>query len=320
MRIADDPEIMALLHVAPEQQQIPVLLFAAVHDLLLRGRGGELAAFYPNLSTDPTTDDPFPTFRRVALTHADALRATIAVRNTQTNEVGRCAYFLPVFGLVANEVGPIAHLDVGASAGLNLYWPRYSYKYRPGGRAGEESSVQLDCSTRGEPPIPKSMPLHARGLGLDMAPIDVRDDDAVRWLEACVWPDQPRRFDRLVAAAAIARSDPPDIRCGDAVASVAALVDEAGNFGHPTVTTSWVLNYLPIEGQRAFVAELDSVGSHRDLSWIVAEAPAQTPGLPIPSKGDEEITVLSLVTWRDGRRTVRRLATTHPHGSWINWE
>ncbi len=313
LSIADDPEMMSLLHAAPEQQQIPVLLFAAMHDLLLRGEGEELAAFYPNLSSAVPDSDPYPVFRRIALANDAALRATIASRNTQTNEVGRCAYFLPVFGIVADEVGPLAHLDVGASAGLNLYWPQYSYHYKPQGLVGGPSTVELACSTRGEPPIPTTMPTLAHAIGLDMSPID-----AVRWLEACVWPDQAGRFERLVAAIAIARKSPPDIRQGDAVTNVAALVDEVSAFGHPVVTTSWILNYLPEDGQRAFVAQLDEVGSRRDLSWVVAEAPAQTPGLPIP--GDEEITVISLVTWRSGERVVCRLAITHPHGSWLNWE
>ncbi|MCE9621994.1 MAG: DUF2332 domain-containing protein [Actinomycetia bacterium] len=318
LSIADDPELMTLLHAAPEQQQIPVLLFAAMHDLLLRGDGAELAAFYPNLSSSVPDGDPFPVFRRVALANLSALQATIASRNTQTNEVGRCAYFLPVFGIVADEVGPLAQLDVGASAGLNLYWPSYAYRYKDGRSVGAGSTVELSCSTRGEPPIPQTMPKLSHAIGLDMSPIDVRDDEAVRWLEACVWPDQEGRFQRLVSAIEIARKSPPDLRQGDAVANVGALVEEVSAFGHPLVTTSWILSYLTEEQQRAFVAALDDAATRHDLSWVVAEAPAQTPGLPIP--GDEQITVISLVTWRSGERSVRRLATAHPHGSWLNWE
>ena len=318
LSIADDPEMMALLHGAPERQQIPVLLFAAMHDLLLRGEGAELAAFYSNLSNAVPDGDPYPAFRRVALGHAEALRSTIASRNTQTNEVGRCAYFLPVFGIIADEVGTLAHLDVGASAGLNLYWPKYCYRYTPAGVVGDASTVELTCSTRGESPIPTAIPSLGGAIGLDISPIDVLDAEAVRWLEACVWPDQGGRFERLVAAIEIARGSPPDLRQGDAVTEVGALVEEVSVFGHPVVTTSWILNYLDEAGQRAFVAELDGVGDRRDLSWVVAEAPAQTPGLLIP--GEEEITVISLVTWRAGKRTVRRLATAHPHGSWLNWE
>ncbi|MFM7872526.1 MAG: DUF2332 family protein, partial [Actinomycetota bacterium] len=89
---------------------------------------------------------------------------------------------------------------------------------------------------------------------------------------------------------------------------------------HPVVTTSWVLNYLSPNAREAFVAELDRLGSMFDLSWVIAESPRETPELPVPTTGEEDITVLSLVTWREGRRAVRRLATVHPHGDWINWD
>jgi hypothetical protein len=54
---------------------------------------------------------------------------------------------------------------------------------------------------------------------------------------------------------------------------------------------------------------------------VIAEAPSQTPGLPVPTTDPpEELTVLSLVRWRNGARTAQRLATTHPHGYWLHWE
>jgi hypothetical protein len=44
-------------------------------------------------------------------------------------------------------------------------------------------------------------------------------------------------------------------------------------------------------------------------------------GLPIRTTDPaEELTVLSVVRWRGGRRTVQRLATCHPHGYWMHWE
>lgn len=321
--IADDPDVIALLQAAPETQQIPVLLFAAVHDLLLGGLGPDLAAHYPNLTPpgeQPATGDPAELFRSFALDHAAEVTALVATRHTQTNEVGRCAQFVPPFGLLEREVGPLVHLDVGTSAGLNLLLPRFSYEYEPGGGVGEPSPVHLVCATRGEVPLPAAMPSVARSIGIDLMPIDVLDDDEVRWLEACVWPDQADRFARLVAAVELARRHPPDVRKGDAVADVAALVREAVDHGHPVVTNSWVLNYLPHDVRVAYVDALDAAGAAHDLSWVIAEAPAQTPGLPVPTTDPpEEITVVSLVRWRDGVRTVQRLATTHPHGYWLRW-
>jgi hypothetical protein len=140
-------------------------------------------------------------------------------------------------------------------------------------------------------------------------------------LEACVWPDQRDRFERLVAAIEMARAEPPDVRRGDAIDDLAAVVREAANVGHPVVMNSWVLNYLTGEERGRYVATLDALGAEIDLSWLIAESPALTPELPVPSTSDSEhLTVLSLVTWRDGARAVQRLGTTHPHGFWLHWD
>jgi hypothetical protein len=322
--VADDTEVLSLLQHAPEQQQLPVLLFAGVHFLLLQGLGPDLAAHYPNLSPSPGSGDPTTLFRRFALEHADELTAVISARSTQTNEVGRCAQFLPALGILADEVGDLAHVDVGTSAGLNLLLPHYSYRYTPGGEvAGIEptDTVLVECSTRGQVPVPATMPSITASVGLDQAPIDVLDDDEVRWLEACVWPDQADRFARLVAAIALARRHPPIIRRGDAIADLAATIASVARRGHPVVTNSWVLNYLSDEARGRYVEELDRIGADIDLSWIIAEAPAQTVGLPVPTTDEpEEITVVSVVRWRGGVRIVERLATTHPHGYWLHWE
>ena len=319
--IARDPDVSRVLLAAPEPQQLPVLLFAAVHYLLLCGDGPELAAFYSNLTPAPATSYPYLAFREVVLRHIDDIETLVASRTTQTNEVGRCAQFVPALGMVAAEVGTLAHVDVGTSAGLNLLLPRYAFEYTPGGTLGRPSTVHLQCSTTGPVPVPAAMPHIARSIGIDRAPIDVFDDDEVRWLEACVWPDQADRFDRLVAAVALAREHVPDVRQGDAVLDLAEVVSEAAHSGHPVITTSWVLNYLPDDTRLQFLAELDHLGSDLDLSWVIAEAPSQTPGLPVPTTDPpEELTVLSLVRWRAGVRTARRLATTHPHGYWLRRE
>ncbi len=323
--IAADPEVVDLLTSAPEPQQIPVLYFAAVHSLLLAGDGPELATYYPNLAAAPLTSDPYPTFRAFVLEREGELRDVMSRRTTQTNEVGRCASFLPALGMVADECGPLALVDVGTSGGLNLLLDRFSYEYLPGGPVGTPCDVHLTCATRGNVPVPLDLPPIAAAIGIDRDPIDVSDEESARWLEACVWPDQLDRFERLVAAIALARSDPPDVRLGDAICDLASTVEEAASSGHPVVTNSWVLNYLTGEQRTRYVATLDAIAATRDLSWVIAESPAETPELPIPNRAadsaaDKHLTVLSLVTWRGGRRTAQRLATTHPHGFWMHWE
>ena len=325
--ISRDPDIYRLLLHAPPTQRLPVLLFACVHDLLLEDPRQELAGWYPNLTSSsrpPSERALMPTFTRFVASHAGRLRALLATRTTQTNEVGRCAIVLPALGLLADEVGPVGLLDVGASGGLNLLLDRYEYRYESQSGVvatlGGPSSVVIDAATTGPFPVPREMPEIAVRCGLDQRPIDVTDDDEARWLEACVWPDQPGRFHRLVAAIAVAREAPPELLAGDAVTSLAVAVDRVGASAHPVVTNSWVLNYLTPEGRVAYLAELDRVGAQRDLSWIYAEAPALIPELPNgPDPKDPHRTVLSLARWRGGRRTVQHLATCHPHGFWIHW-
>jgi hypothetical protein len=317
--VAADPALLALLDPAPDEQAIPVLLFAAVHDLLLADPTHQLARYYPSLGGTADHSDAFTEFRSFALDRADEIGAIVATRNTQTNEVGRCALLLPALGLVADECGELALVDVGASAGLTLLLDRYSYRYEPMGlELGPHSTVHLECSVRGPVPLADSIPRITAAVGLDAQPIDVTDPDACRWLEACVWPDQADRFRRLVAALEIARSSPPDVRQGDAVDDVGSLVDQVGASGHPVVVNTWVLNYLPLERRLAYVAELDRIGATRDLSWVMAESPAETVGLPIPTtEPPEELTVVSIVRWRNGQRHAQRLAACHPHGYWM---
>jgi hypothetical protein len=326
--IAADAELAGLLALAPPTQRQPVLLFACVHALLLADPDDELAAWYPNLTTTPADDDPLPAFRRFCRRHRSELATLLARRSTQTNEIGRCALFLPALAMLESECGPLAHVDVGASAGLNLLLPHFGYRYEPGGQVGSTAGDQdripeelvLTCGTRGDVPVPDRVPDVAVSVGLDRNPISIADDDQARWLEACIWPDQRDRFQRLRAALALGRRVGLDVRTGDAVTDTPSVVEEVASTAHPVVTNSWVLNYFTKEHRVAYLEMLNGLGRRGDLSWLFAESPAQIEGLPVPEQDpDAEITVLSLVRWRDGQRRIDHLATCHPHGYWMHW-
>lgn len=316
--IADDPAAIEILQAAPEQQQIPVLLLAALHDDVLARPDCELAGWYPTVTSTPRADDVAGALRRHLERRGSELRTTVATRVTQTNEVGRCGLFLPPLGLLAGEVGPLALVDVGTSAGLNLHLDRYEYRYEPGGAVGGPSPVRIETGTRGPVPVPAAVPEVATRIGIDRHPVDVTDAAATRWLRACVWPDQPDRFRRLEAALEIARHVPPDVRAVDAVAGLAPAVADAA--GHPVVLNSWVLNYLPAAHRSRYVDELDRIGRDRDLSWVFAESPVLTQGLPYPEHlAGVERTALMLVRWRAGHRSADHLGVAHPHGYWLHW-
>lgn len=61
------------------------------------------------------------------------------------------------------------------------------YRYDGGpliGPAGGE--VVLECRTAGPVPLPERSPTVARRAGIDLNPLDVTDDEDVRWLECLV--------------------------------------------------------------------------------------------------------------------------------------
>lgn len=306
---AADHDIVALHH-APEPQQLPVLLLAAVHDLLLRGVGPQLAAHYPNLTSSPVG---VIRSRRSAFcrTHGVDIVATIGTRHTQTNEVGRCALFLPALAGVGEAEGPLAHVDVGASAGLNLLLPRFHYRYEPGGSVGGPSPVTLHCATRRGPPIPPAMPTISASIGVDLAQsTSTTTMPCAGWKPAC-GPTSPTASSGSWPPSPWPAKVGVDVRPGGAVDD-AGVVTEAAAAGHPVITTSWVLNYLTGAQRRRFVAELDRLGSTMDLTWVAAESPAETAGLPFPAWSGEERTVLAEARWRAGERTVRRLLHRPP--------
>ena len=325
--IAEDPGLAGLLLSAPPPQRLPVLLFASVHWLLLAEPTAPLAHFYPNLPVPPDVprtrrSSAIDAFRDFCAERSTELAQLLSTRRTQTNEIGRSALLVPSMGVLATECGPLAHVDVGASAGLNLLIPHYDFVYHPGGSVTTDSTVTITCSTRGDVPVPPAHPPIAASIGIDTDPIDVSDPLQARWLEACVWPDQVERFERLGVAIEIANRVGVDVRRGDAIDGVAAVIGEAGRSGHPVVTTSWVLNYFPVEARHQFVTALDRAAESSDLSWLIVESPALCaglPGMPPPRQGPKQPTAVVVVRWRGGRRDARHVANAHPHGRWLHW-
>ncbi len=315
--LADWPGLEDLLADAPDPARVPVNLFAAVHYLLLADPTDPLARFYPNLAGGRTAPgDPVPNFLAFCADHSAEIRELVATRLPQTNEVGRAS--LLVAGLAELPRGPRAHLDIGASAGLNLILDRLAYSDGRGVLGASE--LVLECTVRPEGRrLASELPVITSRLGLDANPLDLTNADDARWLEACVWPDQADRFVRLQQAIELFLADPAPLCRGDAVSDLTSTVD-ALDGGVPVVTTTWTLCYLDAGRQHEFAAVLADLGAERDLDWVWAESPFVVAALPAPpGLVGSDPTLLGFSSWRGGRRTDRALAQCHPHGYWLTW-
>jgi hypothetical protein len=192
--IAQDPDLLALAAHCRKGERIPNLLFAAVHYLLLSGISHPLARFYKSLGGSfGGHDDPMTDFRSFCLQHVERIRALIDVRLVQTNEVSRCAGLMPVFAAASIHLRgrPMYLVDIGASAGLNLFLDHYGYEYGDRLEAGDRNSpVQIECALSGPnvPPRPADFPPVIARVGVDLNPLDVRIDEDALWLRALIWP------------------------------------------------------------------------------------------------------------------------------------
>jgi hypothetical protein len=332
--IAGDRELLELLLEAPLTQRRANLLFAAVHDLLLAGVAHPLARYYSSVTGigAPPDQGTFGAFRDLCLSYRASLRETVAVRRTQTNEVRRSVAVLPVVQqLSARE--PIALVEIGASAGLNLLLDRFRYRYGEGPWIGDDGSpVAIRCETRGTVPVPLRVepPRIAFRIGLDSHPLDPSSEADARWLMACVWPEQLDRLQLLRSALEVARRSPPRLVMGSAVAGLEGVIGEVPENLPVCLFHSATIPYFTDDECAAFVSTIDRIGGQRRLHWVSLEGGAvHTFGaklpfsrLYVPRAEDRPTDILGLLGyagWIDRNRHDRVLARVDMHGRWIEW-
>ncbi|MBO1756397.1 DUF2332 domain-containing protein [Allobranchiibius sp. CTAmp26] len=332
---ARDDEVAGLLLSAQPGQARPVLLLAALHDLVLDHPDLPMAQWYSSVvgADAAATGDPWPEVRNAALAHADRLRQVIATRSTQTNEVNRCVYLAALLQRACADVPdlPVGLVEIGASAGLLLGIDRYRTTIEAVEAAGGEraaygprdSPVQClgeDRSTR--PAAQLRLPPIASARGIDLHPVDLTDAPAVRWLAACLWPEVPGRYERFTAAVDLLRPDPPTVDRGDMIDDLPATLVRADG-DHLVLFSSWALTYAE-RSRRPQVARhlADAARDGRPVSWITAEPPRCMPGVELPPhlRDAQGGTVLAARRWRDGAELAPAYwGTAHPHGQWFDF-
>jgi hypothetical protein len=336
--VAARPELHGLLLRAPTGQRLPVLLLAALHDVVLRHRDAPLARWFPSVNPDgPLPEDPTDALLATVDAYLGELDHLLRTRRIQTNEVNRCVgWHLGLAALGLDPAEPIALVELGASAGLNRRLADYAVELRRAGSSWTwgraDSPVRLACLLRDpdggggpDPTWARTGPpdvVHAEGL--DHRPLDASDPDDARWLLACTWPEQSTRVERLRQALALAATDPPTVTRGDVVDDLDAVLDRVPDDVHAVVLSSWVLAYLPRPRRTELLDRLVAAAARRrgPLSLLTLEADRVCPWVPgpdAPTGAPPEVlhaSLLAVTGFGDGGVRAEPIARCQAHLAW----
>lgn len=291
--IADDESCLALIDTLPVAHRQPVLVLSA--------------ARFSGLAVSGS-------IREWLAGEWDAVATIARHRATQTNDPRRTS---PLLVALQSIPGPIALLEVGASAGLGLLLDRYTHVFVDGdGREHRvdpidgPSQLELTCTMGAGVPLASKMPEIAWRAGLDRSPVRLDRDDDERWLRTLVWPEERERAAQLDTAIALARENPPLLVAGDAVDNLATLAAQAPRDATLVVASPAVLVYLSPADRARFAVVVAECAHH----WVSLDGRRVLPELGVAADavlpGSDDDFIVSM--------NGRPLAIVSPHGDRID--
>lgn len=321
--MADDPDIQRLAAKRKKGQPRANLILAAVHYLLLNGSRDELAEYYPSLGgARPADEHAYPLFAAFCRAHEAEIVDIVSSRVTNTNEVGRSALLAPAFDIAAKLAGaPLGLIEIGSSAGLNLNFDRYGYRYlyaagTPKLERWLDSNLVLECTLKGA-----GVPLLGDGpapvgsrIGLELQPIDASRAEERLWLKALVWPERLDRLAKLDRALWIAEAHPPNIWGGDAVLHLADALAAVPMDQVPCVYHTVMVYQLSREQVQAIHQTVMAASRTRPVFRVTVEGEL-TPPNPVATRNP-----LNITRYLNGQMAGRTLAECDPHGRWLDWQ
>jgi hypothetical protein len=279
--------------------------------LAMGGEDAALSAAFPK-APDRLGDPPaaWAAAQAALVAHRPAIEAFTG-HEPQTNEVRRSAVLLAGFLTVAAETGlPLRCFEVGASAGLNLYWDRFRYRLGEAEWGDPASPVQVPTEWMGPlPPLDTPIRVIERAA-CDRRPTELADPAQRRRLLANIWPDQFHRIERSEAAIELALGAGVHVEEADAVDWVRARV--RGQPGAATVLYHSIFwQYLDAPTLEGLLAAIQALGEQATedapFAWLRME----------PKLDNLALTELRLTLWPGGED--RKLAEVSPHGAWVRW-
>jgi len=268
-KIAGDEELLEIASMIPPNQPAPNLLLAAVQYLLVFLKD-PLAKYYASFTATPhPIQEVYPFFKAFVMKHTAQLKSLFQEKLVQTNEIRRCAYLYPMMtDIYHKHQRPLAFIEIGASAGLQLGMDHYNYCYnRQLSITNTDNGCILSSENRGET-LPASVskpPVVCQRIGIDLNPIDLRQKEESQWLQALIWPEHHER--RMLLNEVLPIFHRLDIKLikGDAIQLVKELSQTIEQETMLVVYHTHVANQMPLELRHALMEQLKEISMVRPL-------------------------------------------------------
>lgn len=258
--------------LGPGAESVPLRLCGALHALRLLDRGGLAPAYPPHRVDDDALWDAVET----ALATETAFIDDFIDSPPQTNEVRRSAALILAGHVIHDRFAlPLRLSELGASAGLNLFWDCFALQLGDLRLGPVDSPLVLTPDWHGPTP-PAAAPTVTERRGVDLNPLDpVRDGLRLR---AYLWPDQPDRLHWTDAA--IAMSDHVMDRADGVDWLESRLPHQAETCHMVYSTVAW--QYFPAASRARGTALIEAAGrsatNGSPLAWFTMENDGTSPG------------------------------------------
>lgn len=276
----------------------------ALHALVLTGRDAGLVAAYPPGASDD--DALWQAVEQAMTTHCDHIMTWLDSA-PQTNEVRRSVAIIAATQYLADRFPnlPFRVSELGASAGLNLFFDRYALALPDGTRRGADDPV-ITLTPDWTGPLPPVGKVHvADRRGVDLNPLSPDDAAARLRLKSYTWPDQADRLARLDAALGIAT---PVVDRGDVGAWLAERLARPAPDMIDLVYHTIAWQYFPPATDRACRAALEAAGARATPDAPVAH-------LSVEAEASQRLPDVRLFLWTGGgRHEAIDLGAMNPHG------
>ncbi|QQE77197.1 DUF2332 domain-containing protein [Alicyclobacillus sp. SO9] len=309
-QISEDGDLLALSSFCSSGQPVPNLFLGSVHYLLLLGVKHELGEYYASLAKNPRSPEgSFLPFKDFCLQHGSEIIKILQSRRVQTNEVRRCTYLYPSFCSIYEKVKrPLALVELGTSAGLQLLWDKYNYSYGTEETYGDmDSSVHLSAKLRNGtlPRLPKTSPPVVSRIGIDLHVVDLSKEDEYIWLKALIWPEHADRMECFENAADCFQSQSAELIEGDAISLLPRVAGQSPDESVLCIFHTHVANQFS-EAQKAKLLDtVRHIGGKQDVLHLYNNI--------------TDVGRLHLDSFIDGNESHEIVGDTDGHGRWFDW-